>query len=235
MDNKDKKQLNIFKSVQISKENKEKYFKVERGGINLNNNKNNNSNTILCKKFDNNNQDTTNHIFITHKNNIITTTSSKKGNKQNNNGIFSTTNNKNKNSFSNTNKKAINTINIIDEKVIKAKLNLVHFESIKNLCNHLNQNFNQLIQNEKMVNINEYLSQMYQDLQILNRKINEFKLFESIKENLKINKEDFCDIASLKDNLLLMKKELNNRMSQNLLNIYLNIENFCKVYSSKYQ
>jgi hypothetical protein len=223
MDNKDKKQLNIFKSVQISKENKEKYFKVERGGINLNNNKNNNSNTILCKKFDNNNQDTTNHIFITHKNNIITTTSSKKGNKQNNNGIFSTTNNRNKNSFSNTNKKAINTINIIDEKVIKAKLNLVHFESIKNLCNHLNQNFNQLIQNEKMVNINEYLSQMYQDLQILNRKI---KLITNI-QSFEINKEDYEILNILLNHLLYMNKILNNTISKNIVNIYTNFNNFC--------
>ena len=63
-----------------------------------------------------------------------------------------------KNLFSNNNKNQTNTINIIDEKVIKEKLNLVHFESIKNLCNHLNQNFSQLIQNEKMVNINEYLT-----------------------------------------------------------------------------
>ena len=47
----------------------------------------------------------------------------------------------------------------------------------------------------------EFIYQLYQNLQILNRKINEFKLFENIKENLKINKEDFCDIFSLKDNL----------------------------------
>ena len=80
--------------------------------------------------------------------------------------------------------------------------------------------------------LDEFIYQLYQDLQILNRKINEFKIFENIKENLKINKEDFCDIASLKDNLLLMKKELNNSISKNLLNVYLNIENFCKVYSS---
>ena len=45
-----KKQLNIFKSVQISKENKEKYFKVERGVLNFNNN-NKNINTALKKKI----------------------------------------------------------------------------------------------------------------------------------------------------------------------------------------
>ena len=55
MDNKEKKQLTIFKSVQISKKNKEKYFKVERGSLNGNNHNNN------C-------QEELNHIFITHKN-----------------------------------------------------------------------------------------------------------------------------------------------------------------------
>ena len=79
MDNKDKKQLNIFKSVQPSKESKEKYFKVERGGPNLNSNKNNNNiNPALNKKFDNN-QDTTNYFFITNKKNINDIPQSKKG------------------------------------------------------------------------------------------------------------------------------------------------------------
>ena len=80
--------------------------------------------------------------------------------------------------------------------------------------------------------IDDFLYQIYQDLQILNRKINEFKHFENMKENLKINKEDFLDITSLKQNLFFMKNILNNSMSQNLINIYTNIENFCKIYSS---
>ena len=225
MDNKDKKQLHVFKSFQILKKNKEKYFKVERGDLAVSNNKNNHGNSIL-KKFDNNNQDITNHIFITHKNNINTPFSSKKGNKQNNNGIFSTTNNKNKNLFSNNNKNQTNTINIIDEKVIKEKLNLVHFESIKNLCNHLNQNFSQLIQNEKMVNINEYLTQMYQNLQILNKKI---KLITSNIQSFEINNEDYEILNILLNHLLYMNKILNNTISKNIENIYLNFNNFCNI------
>ena len=80
--------------------------------------------------------------------------------------------------------------------------------------------------------IDDFLYQIYQDLQILNRKINDFKYFENIKENFKINKEDFEDITFLKQNLLLMKNILNDAMSQNLINIYTNIENFCKIYTS---
>ena len=126
-----------------------------------------------------------------------------------------------------------NNSNNIDLEKYKNKLMFVYFYSIKNLCKYINKNlFKKSLNENKSKILNEFIYQLYQDLQILNRKINEFKLFEGIKENLKINKEDFCDIASLKDNLFLMKKVLNNTMSQNLLNVYLNIENFCKVYSS---
>ena len=207
-----KKQLNIFKSVQISKENKEKYFKVERGVLNFNNN-NKNINTALKKKSDNN-QDTSNFIFITHKNNIKGTSSSKKVNNKNNNGILSKMNNKNKKSYN---------INIIDEKVYKTKLNLVYFESIKNLCNHLNHNFNQLIHNEKIININEYLTQMYQNLQILNRKI---ELITNI-QTFQINKEDYETLNILLNHLYYMNKKLSNNISKNILNIYSNFNNFC--------
>ena len=223
MDNKDKKQLNIFKSVQPSKENKEKYFKVERGSLNLNNNKiNNNINPAINKKSDNN-QDTTNYFFITHKNNINDIPQSKKGHKQNNNNIFSTKNNKNKNGYLNTNSKEINNLNIIDEKVIKTKLNLVYFESIKNLCNHLNQNFNQLIQNEKIIDINEYLTQMYQNLEILNRKL---KLINNI-QTFEINKEDYEILNILLSHLFYMNKIFNNTLSKNIVNIYSNLNNLC--------
>lgn len=208
-----KKQLNIFKSVQISKENKEKYFKVERGVLNFNNN-NKNINTALKKKSDNN-QDTSNFIFITHKNNIKGTSSSKKvNNKNNNNRILSKMNNKNKKSYN---------INIIDEKVYKTKLNLVYFESIKNLCNHLNHNFNQLIHNEKIININEYLTQMYQNLQILNRKI---ELITNI-QTFQINKEDYETLNILLNHLYYMNKKLSNNISKNIINIYSNLNNFC--------
>jgi hypothetical protein len=52
--------------------------------------------------------------------------------------------------------------------------------------------------------------------------------FESF---IRVNKEDFDDISSLKENLLLMKNTLNNKMSQELINIYIDIDNFCKLYS----
>jgi hypothetical protein len=119
----------------------------------------------------------------------------------------------------------------VDFNKIRIKLMLVYFCSIKNLCKYINNNFFNIQVNESKI-IDECLYQIYQSLQILNRKIKEFKLFENIKDNVKINKEDFCEIDSLKDNLLLMKNTLNNVMSQNLNNIYISIENFCKVYSS---
>ena len=121
--------------------------------------------------------------------------------------------------------------NNLDFNKIKIKLMLVYFCSIKNLCKYINKNLFNIQANESKI-IDQCLYQIYQDLQILNRKIKEFKLFENIKDNVKLNKEDFHDIDSLKDNLLLMKNTLNNAMSQNLNNIYISIENFCKVYSS---
>ena len=143
--------------------------------------------------------------------------------------------NKRKNFFHNlfeieNNENNSNNININN---YKNKLMLVYFYSIKNLCKYINKNlFNISLKGKGNTVIDEYLYQIYQDLQILNRKINEFKFFENIKDNFKIKKEDFSDIESLKENLLLMKNKLNNSMSQNLINIYINIENFCKIYSS---
>ena len=210
MDNKEKKQLTIFKSVQISKENKEKYFKVERGSLNGNN-------------HNNNSQEELNHIFITHKNKNDSNPLSKKGNNQNNNnGIFVTINNKNKTKDTNNNINIINEKNNIDENVYKTKLNLVHFESIKNLCIHLNNNFTRLNQNEEILDINEYLIQMYQNLQILNRKI---KLITN-KQTLKIKKEDYEILNVLLNHLLYMNKKLNNTISKNIVNIYSNFNNF---------
>lgn len=124
-----------------------------------------------------------------------------------------------------------NHSNNIDFNNYKIKLMFVYFYSIKNLCKYINKNLFILSLKGNII-IDEYLYQIYQDLQILNRKINEFKFFENIKDNFKINKEDFDDINTLKGKLLLMKNTLNNTMSQNLINIYLNIENFCKIYSS---
>ena len=119
----------------------------------------------------------------------------------------------------------------IDFDNYKIKLMFVYFYSIKNLCKYINKNFfNLSIYDSKI--IDDFLYQVYQDLQILNRKIIEFKIFQNFKENLKLNQDDFKDITSLKENLHLMKNALNNKMSQNLINIYINIENFCRLYSS---
>ena len=122
-------------------------------------------------------------------------------------------------------------LNNLDFNKIKVKLMFVYFYSIKNLCKYINKNLFNIQANEIKIS-DQGIYQIYQDLQILNRKIKEFKLFENIKDNAKLNKNDFYDIDSLKDNLLLMKNTLNNSMSQNLNNIYISIENFCKVYSS---
>ena len=111
----------------------------------------------------------------------------------------------------------------MDEKIIKTKLNLVYFESIKKLCNHLNQNFNQLIQNEKIIDIKEYLAQMYQNLEILNRKI---KLINNI-QSFEINKEDYEILNILFNHLFYMNKIFNNTLSKNIENIYSNLNNLC--------
>ena len=111
----------------------------------------------------------------------------------------------------------------------KIKLMFVYFCSIKNLCKYINTNlFNSSVTEQKA--IDELILQIYQSLQILDRKINEFMNFKNFKDNVKVNKEDFNDISSLKENLLLMKNALNNSMSQNLINIYSDIDNFCKIY-----
>ena len=121
----------------------------------------------------------------------------------------------------------------IDEKNInnyKIKLMFVYFSSIRNLCKYINKNLfsTKLTEQNK---IDEFIYQIYQSLRILDRKINEFRPYIHLKNAVVVNKEDFYDISSLKENLLLMKNTLNNTMSQNLINIYIDIDNFCKIYS----
>ena len=121
----------------------------------------------------------------------------------------------------------------IDEKNIdnyKIKLMFVYFSSIRNLCKYINQNLFSTTLTEQN-EIDEFINQIYRSLQILDRKINEFRPYIQLKNNVNVNKEDFYDISSLKENLLLMKNTLNNSMSQNLINIYIDIDNFCKIYS----
>ena len=234
MDNKEKKQMTIFKSVQITKDTKEKYFKVQRGDITINAKNKcwaNDNNGLLIKNNDN--QEQANRIFITHKDSQINTNinhSSKKVNcLNNNNGIFITTMDNpiiNKKSLSNKDINSIKDNNkYLDENIYKKKLNLVYFESVKKLCNHLNQNFNQLIHKEKIVDINEYLTQMYQNLQILNKKI---ELITN-KQSFHINKEDFEMLNILLNHLIYMNKILNNNISKNITDIYSNLNKFCNI------
>ena len=109
---------------------------------------------------------------------------------------------------------------------------IVHFYSIKNLCKYINKNFFDFAEKENMI-VDNFISQAYQTFRILNMKINEFKIFYYMKETFKskIKQEDFHDIIALKQNLQFMKNVLNKKMSENLINIYINIENFCKVFS----
>ena len=109
------------------------------------------------------------------------------------------------------------------------KLMFVYFSSIKNLCKYINNNFFKTSLKEQQ-EIDDLVNQIYQSLQILDRKINEFKPYLYLKDSIIIKKEDFYDISSLKENLLLMKKVLNDSMSQNLINIYIDIDNFCRLY-----
>ena len=159
--------------------------------------------------------------------------------KQNDNILFNKKNtflhylfNSDKNCCSNDNNNIIDIKN--DDKnlnIYKIKLMVVYFYSIKNLCKYINNNFFNTSLTEQKT-IDDFIYQIYQSLQILNRKINEFKLFQNLKNVIQVNKDDFYDISSLKKNLLFMKNILNNSMSQNLINIYVDIDNFCQIYSS---
>ena len=162
--------------------------------------------------------------------------------KSNDNVLFNQNNNflqslfnfeKNNYNIENNNNNNDNNIKI-DEKNLncyKIKLMLVYFYSIKNLCKYINNNFFNTSLTEQKA-IDEFIYQIYQSLQILDRKINQFNIFQNLKDDIRVNKDDFYDISSLKENLLFMKKVLNNSMSQNLINIYADIDNFCQIYSS---
>ena len=116
----------------------------------------------------------------------------------------------------------------------KIKLMFVHFNSIKNLCKYINQNFFDFGEKENKM-VDTFLFQVYQTFRILNRKINEFnKFYKDIYEKLKSEKkeEDFKDILTLKQNLQFMKNILSKTMSENLVNILINVDNFCKIFSS---
>ena len=114
----------------------------------------------------------------------------------------------------------------------RIKLMIVHFYSIKNMCKYINKNFFDLAEKENIL-VDAFINQVYQTFRILNMKINEFKVFYYLKEifKSKIKQEDFNEINALKQNMQFMKNVLNKKMSENLINIYINIENFGKVFS----
>ena len=100
------------------------------------------------------------------------------------------------------------------------------------MCKYINKNFFDLAEKENIL-VDAFINQVYQTFRILNMKINEFKVFYYLKEifKSKIKQEDFNEINALKQNMQFMKNVLNKKMSENLINIYINIENFCKVFS----
>ena len=118
----------------------------------------------------------------------------------------------------------------------KLKFMIVYFYSIKNLCKYINNNlFNTADKENK--DIENYLYDAYQDLRILNNKINEFKIFQNMKDSLrlKLKEEEFNDIITLKQNMQYMKNLLKKTISEKLNNIYINIENFCNLFMPSYK
>ena len=228
MDNKEKKQTPFFKSVQISKEKREKFFKVHKNFLKEDNKRKENSNNNCSES---NKEQSSNHFFITHKDiesNINKNSFDKINDVNNLNGIFI----KNKNSSINNDNNNINNINSmnvlnnvhnIDENIYKSKINIVYFESIKNLCDNLNQNFDELNRYENIIDINEYLTQMYLKLKILDRKI---LLLNKINK-IKVSQEDLHILNALLKHLLYMNKALNNNISNNIRIIYSNLNNLC--------
>ena len=190
MDNKEKKQTPFFKSVQISKEKKEKFFKVHKNFLKEDNKRKENSNNNCSES---NKEQSSNHFFI----------------------------NNNINNINSMN--VLNNVHYIDENIYKSKLNIVYFESIKNLCDNLNQNFDELNRYENIIDINEYLTQMYLKLKILDRKI---LLLNKINK-IKVSQEDLHILNVLLKHLLYMNKALNNNISNNIRIIYSNLNNLC--------
>ena len=92
----------------------------------------------------------------------------------------------------------LNNVHNIDENIYKSKLNIVYFESIKNLCDNLNQNFDELNRYENIIDINEYLTQMYLKLKILDRKT---LLLNKINK-IKVSQEDLHILNVLLKHLL---------------------------------
>ena len=113
----------------------------------------------------------------------------------------------------------------------RLKLMIVYFHSIKNLCKYINKNFFDIAGKENII-VDAFIYQIYQTFRILNMKIIEFKIFSFMKDifKFKIKKEDFDDILALKHNFQFMRNVLNKTMSDNLIYIYINIDNFCKFF-----
>lgn len=114
----------------------------------------------------------------------------------------------------------------------RINLMIVYFYSIKNMCKYINKNFFDFAEKENMI-VDTFVYQIYQTFRILNKKINEFKIFQYMNEifKSKIKKEDFDEIIAFEHNLQFMRNILNKTISENLINIFINIENFCKIFS----
>ena len=136
----------------------------------------------------------------------------------------------NENIQENNKNSKINYIKSNSEK-FRLKLMIVYFHSIKNLCKYINKNFFDIAGKENII-VDAFIYQIYQTFRILNMKIIEFKIFSFMKDifKSKIKKEDFDDILALKHNFLFMRNVLNKTMSDNLIYIYINIDNFCKFF-----
>ena len=136
----------------------------------------------------------------------------------------------NENIQENNKNSKINYIKSNSEK-FRLKLMIVYFHSIKNLCKYINKNFFDIAGKENII-VDAFIYQIYQTFRILNMKIIEFKIFSFMRDifKSKIKKEDFDDILALKHNFQFMRNVLNKTMSDNLIYIYINIDNFCKFF-----
>ena len=208
----------IFNTIHMNK-TKRKYFRIEKNKLPYS--KDNKSKAIFKTKKEYN--------FLNRK------THREEDNQKLKNNKFVTT------TIDDTTASVLSENSFVVQNIIPKKLVVKEKKELKNLNNlpcfsKMEENIlflnNENKSKNESKNIDEFLYQIYQDLQILNRKIYIFKFYESVKDNSQLNQEDFKDIINLKNNLLLMKNLLKNNMSQNLVNIYMNIDNFCKVYSS---
>jgi CUB/sushi domain-containing protein len=192
MDIKDYKHSNIFKSVPIRKENKEKYFIVETRKHN--NNYSNNTNNII-----NNNENNNNTSNLNNFNMIFTTTKTVSKNINNNNN----TNNINSN-INNTNVFITTHTNSINEKK-RDKNNINNNSIIKkdSINNKTKEKVNNYIEKNKL-----YFNELW------NNKVNGEDMMSPINKigdlefNLEINKIGFDSINKLATHINILLNDI---------------------------